>query len=251
MLPCVPGHQGNPDPGWWVCARRGPEGRKLAIQGGAADWQPKCLWERGLPPAPAPEDGPPAPPSEADCGKPKQRIFPGKYLVYTDASAMRPKDPCLRRAACAFWAWDSKSDSAAWSLPGPVQTVYRAELFAILAALEIFRGEVEIVSDCKGVVDEAESIRAGGGVSPTSRHADLWARYRNALSAEGLSRVYVRWAPSHEKDGSDHVSPEDRNGNDQADRLANARAKRIGPTASQGKLYDRRSRQLVTIQTTA
>ena len=72
------------------------------------------------------ETAPPAPPNEAGSGKPGQKRFPGKYLIYTDASAMRPKDPYLRRAACAFWAGDSKSDSAAWSLPGPVQTVYRA-----------------------------------------------------------------------------------------------------------------------------
>ena len=72
----------------------------------------------------------------------------------------------------------------------------------------------------------------GAGSGPTSRHADLWARYRNALSAEGFSRVHVRWVPSHEKEGSDRISPGDRNGNDRADRLANAQAKRIGPTAS-------------------
>ena len=185
-----------------------------------------------------------------NCGKPRQRRSPGRYLVYTDASAMRPKDPYLRRAACAFWAGDSKSGSAAWSIPGPVQTVYRAELFAILAALEVFRGEVEIVSDCKGAVGEAERIRACGRVSPTSTHADLWFRYKNALSAEGLGRVLVRWVPSHEKGDSDRIciSPEDRNGSNQADRLANALAKRIGPTASQGKLYDRRTRQLAAIQ---
>ena len=98
-------------------------------------------------------------------------------------------------------------------------------------ALEVFRGEVEVVSDCKGVVDEAERIRAGGRISPTSRHAGLWFRYKNALSAEGLGRVLVRWVPPHEKEDSDRISPEGRNGNDQADRLANALAKRIGPTA--------------------
>ena len=80
-------------------------------------------------------------------------------------------------------------------------------------------------------MDEAERIRAGGRVSPTSRHADLWFRYKNALFAEGLSRVLFRWVPSHEKEDSVRISPEDRNGNDQADRLANALAKRIGPTA--------------------
>ena len=60
--------------------------------------------------------------------------------------------------------------------------------------------------------------------------------------------MHVRWVPSHEKEGSDRISPGDRHGNDQADRLANAQAKRIGPTASQGKLYDRRTRQLAAIQ---
>ena len=201
------------------------------------------VWECGLLPAPSPEDCPPAPPLEASRGKPRQRRFPGKYLVYTDASAIRPKDPYLRRAACAFWVGDSKSDSAAWSLPGPVQTVYRAEV-----ALEIFRGEVDVASDCKRFVDDAERIGAGGRVSPTSRHADSWFRYKNALSAEGLGRVLVRWVPSHEKEHSNRISPEDRNRNDQADRLANALAKRIGPTARQGKLYDRMVRQMAAIQ---
>ena len=97
-------------------------------------------------------------------------------------------------------------------------------------------------------MDEAERIRVGGRVSPTSRHPDLWFRYKSALSAEGLGRVLVRWVPSHEKEDSDRIPPEDRNGSDQADKLANALAKRIGPTASQGKLYDRRARQLAAIR---
>ena len=164
-------------------------------------------------PAPSPDDCPPAPPAEADCGKPRQCKLPGKYLVYTGASAMRPRDPYLRRAACAFWAGDHESDSAAWALPGPVQTVYRAELYAILVALEVFRGDLqEIVSDCKGVVDEAERIRNGGRVNPTSRHADLWARYSEALKAQGIRSTLVRWVPSHEEKGSDRISPGDRAG---------------------------------------
>ena len=148
-------------------------------------------------PTPSPGDCPPAPPAEADCGKPRQRRLPGRYFIYTVASAMRPRDPYLRRAACAFWAGDHKSDSAAWTLPGPVQTVYRAERYAVLIPLEVFRRDLEIVSDCKGVVDEAERIRAGGKVSPTSRHTDLWARYRDALKAQGIRRTLVRWVPSH------------------------------------------------------
>ena len=180
---------------------RGPEGRKLAILGAATDWQPRCLWECGLLPTPAPGDCPPKPPTENECGKPKQRRLSGKYFVYTDASAMRPKDAYLRRAACAFWAGDRESDSAAWTLPGPVQTVSRAELFAVLVAFEVFRRDLEIVSDCKGVVDEAERIRAGSKVSPTSKHTDLWARYRDALKAQGIRQVLVPWVPPMKKRG--------------------------------------------------
>ena len=106
---------------WWVCPRwdvlRGPESRKLALLGEASDWQPRCLWECGLMPAPFPDGCPPAPPAEADCGKPRQCKLPGKYLIYTDASAMRPREPYLRRAG------DHESDSAAWALPGPADCV--------------------------------------------------------------------------------------------------------------------------------
>ena len=45
---------------WWVCPRwdvlRSPQSRKLALQGEAMNWQPKCLWECGLMPAPTPDD---------------------------------------------------------------------------------------------------------------------------------------------------------------------------------------------------
>ena len=160
--PLCPATRETPVHRWWICPRwdalRGTQGQKLARAGADSDWKPRCLWECGLLPAPHPGDCPPEPPSEADCGKPRQRRLPGKYTIFTDASAVRPKDPYLRRAACAFWAGDHKADSAAWSLPGPVQTVYRAELFAILVALEVFQGDLEIVSDCKAVVDQCNYL---------------------------------------------------------------------------------------------
>ena len=234
---------------WWACPRwdvlRGPEGRKLAIEAEAADWQPRCLRECGLLLAPCPEDCPPAPPREADCGKPRQRRFPGNYLVYTDASAVRPEDPYLRRAACAFWAGDSTSDAAAWSLPGLVQTVYCAELFAILVALEVFRGDAEIVSDCRG---RGRAYQGGRCGQPHLQARGLVVSVQGQPGSGGTRQLLVRWVPPHEKEDSDRISPEDRSGNDQADRLANALAKRIGPTAKQGKLYDQRVRRMAATQ---
>ena len=69
-----------------------------------------------------------------------------------------------------------------------------------------------------------------------------------ALTAGGIRSLNLRWVPSHEKEGSDRITPSDRAGNERADGLANAQAKRIGPTAAQGRLYDRRTRQLEAVQ---
>ena len=138
----------------------------------------------------------------------------------------------------------------AWSLPGPVQTVYRAELIALLVAVEIFRGDLTVISDCEGVVDEAERIRGGGRPSPTSRHADLWARLDAAIRRDATGSLAIRWVPSHEKEGSGRITPEDRHGNDRADQLAKARAKLVGPTPSQKVTYDSNLAMLAALQET-
>ena len=47
------------------------------------------------------------------------------------------------------------------------QTVYRTELFALLWALEHHVGyRLTVVSDCQGVVEEANRLAQGGGVRP-------------------------------------------------------------------------------------
>ena len=66
---------------------------RLATQVPVGMWPPALAGPRRLPTGPAP-------PSEAEGGEPMQRRLPGEYLIFTDASAMRPKDPYLRRAAC-------------------------------------------------------------------------------------------------------------------------------------------------------
>ena len=93
---------------------------------------PRCLWECGVLPMPEPGDLPVAPPALPTGREPSRaRLLPG-VVVYTDASAIRPKDPCLRRAACAVWVGEGSVHNAAWPLPGPVQTVYPAELYALV-----------------------------------------------------------------------------------------------------------------------
>ena len=50
----------------------------------------------------------------------------------------------------------------------------------------------------------------------------------------------MRWVPSHEKQGSERIAEADRRGNHEADALASAEARRIGPSLHQQERYDAR-----------
>ena len=102
-------------------------------------------------------------------------------------------------------------------------------MYALVLCAERFGGSYVIVSDCLGVVKGAQALLDGGKPSPTSRHADLWTRLHAALRGRAAGDIRVRWVPSHEKRGSTRISEEDRWGNQEADSLANAEARRIGP----------------------
>eukprot|EP00972_Heterocapsa_arctica_P092155 13591982-Heterocapsa_arctica.AAC.1 len=52
-------------------------------------------------------------------------------IVYTDGSAVFPRDLPMRRAAYGIWLGSHNQANFASALPGKVQTAYRAELHAI------------------------------------------------------------------------------------------------------------------------
>ena len=81
------------------------------------------------------------------------------------------------------------------ALPGPVQTVGRAELQAALTALEA--GAAMVVSDNQGVVNGANNIALGitRRIKPTRVNADLWVRVLRAAGRAG--KEVARWVPSH------------------------------------------------------
>ena len=83
---------------WWQCPRWGRirkvDGRDLEAEACRANFEPRCLWECGVLPAPEPGDVPvpavpPAAPSEAEPG---DGTIERGATIYTDASAIRPKD---------------------------------------------------------------------------------------------------------------------------------------------------------------
>eukprot|EP00972_Heterocapsa_arctica_P006112 899968-Heterocapsa_arctica.AAC.1 len=130
-----------------------------------------------------------------------QALNPGTN-VYTDGSAVFPRDLPMRRAAYGIWLGRHDHANFAAALPGKVQTAYRAELQAIVYVAEHFEGNFLIVADCLGVVNEANRIHKGGKASSTGRHADLWLRWEAASWANIKTGTPIRWVPSHEPKGS-------------------------------------------------
>eukprot|EP00971_Amphidinium_carterae_P228746 4537759-Amphidinium_carterae.1 len=66
------------------------------------------------------------------------------------------------------------------ALPGIKQSVYRAELHAVVRALEECSPH-EVVSDCKGVVKAVHQALQTGRRQPKGRNRDLELRVKNAL----------------------------------------------------------------------
>ena len=124
----------------------------LRAEGKAVNWEPRCLWECGILPAPAHADRPRAPPQETASPGAYDMVLDGGN-VYTDGSAVFPKDYNMRRAGYGVWIGANHGANFSGALAGPVQTAYRAELRAMVHAAEHIGGTYTIVSDCKGVVN--------------------------------------------------------------------------------------------------
>ena len=70
-------------------------------------------------------------------------------------------------------------------LPGLLQSAVRAEIFAILRALQIFRnytGVVMLWSDCEAAVRKFQRLVAGHTIKVNSSHADLWQEIQHCLA---------------------------------------------------------------------
>jgi hypothetical protein len=238
---------------WWDCPRwdaaRPLGAPRLRRKWIAARGEPRCLWECGILPAGSAQEGPPPPPAGPTPQEPACdiRVAPGT-CIYTDASAIRPKETFLRRAACSLWVGHASPLNAAWALPGPVQTVYRAELYAVVVAAERVAGGCVVVTDCLGVAQGAQRVLKGETPSAVSRHADLWARLNTVVRGNPGRLRDVRWVPSHQPPDSDRITARDREGNDEADKLARRMAERIGPTVAQQEAYDRKVALLRAVQ---
>lgn len=111
--------------------------------------------------------------------------------VFTDGSCHCPKHVDLRfaswavcRAASQFHLNES-TVIAAGGVPGILQSAYRAELFAVVQALQWavqHQVKLRIWSDCQGVVNKVKKLTQGSWTpNINSCHYDLWVQVQEAL----------------------------------------------------------------------
>ena len=152
-------------------------------------------------------------------GLPKRTPGRGRLprMVYTDGSAMHPRDVHLRVAGWAI-AWrdeDGEWTSTGGRCPGQ-QSAARAEIEALVQVCTLATTPCVIASDCKGAV--------------LGFRADLSQALLVAL--QGAPSMAVRWMPAHctkEELCARGGLEEDWTGNDEADKRAKQEAKQFAP----------------------
>eukprot|EP00971_Amphidinium_carterae_P026209 516784-Amphidinium_carterae.2 len=110
--------------------------------------------------------------------------------------------------------------------PGRKQSVHRAELFAVVRALEEWQPH-EVVSDCKGVVKAVQALQTGRRTHK-GRNRELEKRTLNAL----LPGERIRWMKAHLKHADvdlGRVTADDLHANGQANVPANQGTAAHGP----------------------
>ncbi|MCP4240505.1 MAG: hypothetical protein GY772_08065 [bacterium] len=216
---------------FWVCPRW--QGLRvllgvhdLASQACRAAFEPRQLWECGLPVLPIG----PSEPSVAAVheGHPAGRLF------FTDGSVLRSSDPAVARAGWAFT--DGANCRSFGSLPGFCQTINRAELWAVLSCASAHDEQLTVCTDSQYVIQGASAVLRD--LTPLS-HIDLWERFRALLFPPWLIKVPAHLdAPQAALRG---LPGGIRQGNEVADELARQGAALFSPAS---EVLDARARAL-------
>ena len=153
----------------------------------------------------------------------------GMAVYWLDGSGMDPKVPELRVVAWAVaWRVGEAYQTAAGAVAG-CQTVGRAELTALLAALRLACQPARFVTDCKAVSTGFRSIVKGRPLPSwldNSAMSDLWLQVHQLVQARGGGDL-VQWVPAHSTQSQVLAAggtAEDHAVNDLVDRRAKAMA---------------------------
>ena len=170
----------------------------------------------------------------------------GRVVVYTDGASKDNQYRSLRRAGLGVFWGPRHPWNLAEPLRGPVQTNNRAELTAVIRALESDTRPLEIRTDSmyvyKGCVFQLDGWRTSvwRGKHKEISNADLWMRLGKLLalrSPEDVAFVKVKAHASHQDVAAGRVTAEDKLGNDGADGLAVAGAAMHAISASYRQMF--------------
>ena len=126
--------------------------------------------------------------------------------VFTDGSCLNQAHPTCRLASWSvvLAAIDNGACRVVTSgpLPGIMQSSYRAEIFAVLKALQAMRMQTQRVHlwcDCQAVVSRMQRLLNGSEPKPTSAHSDLWREVFDALRDFLPEQVVITKVAAHQK----------------------------------------------------
>ena len=127
-------------------------------------------------------------------GKPKTTTvsLPGPT---EHASAIQ--DSRFRRAGCGVFFSINDNRNCSFTLPGREQTNNRAESLALIAAMKIHDGNLEIRSDSEYVVRIATSRVRGETQKCNEENADLWNEFETVLKINDTRRLEFVWVKGH------------------------------------------------------
>ena len=120
--------------------------------------------------------------------------------LFTDGSCLFTETPDYALAAWAVIHANSNAVLVSEHLGGLLQTIPRAELTAILAAIQwTIKSKTTAViwSDAQYVVEGVLALQADGSVDPSSDNSDLWHQVAELLALTYPGQISLRYVPSH------------------------------------------------------
>ena len=103
------------------------------------------------------------------------------------------QDARFRRAGCGVFFGINDDRNCSFTLPGREQTNNRAELPAVITAMQVRDGNLEIGSDSEYVVRIASSRSRGEMQTGNEGNADLWEEFETVLKRNISRRLGFVW----------------------------------------------------------
>ena len=143
-------------------------------------------------------------------------------IVWTDGACSNNQDARFRRGGCGVFHAADHPSNISCALPGVSQSNNRAELLAVILALQQHSGPLEVRTDSSYVVQGAQCLKTNGCYTGRD-NVTLWNKLQHLVLERPADSLLVCWVKGHATEH--HIlrglsTREDKEGNDGADSLA-------------------------------